>query len=71
MNNVTEVLVQGLELLPHARGADAGRYYECKPFIQVNQGDIIAAVDRTRDHRVVGRVSELNEQGWITLDSFV
>lgn len=66
---MNEVLVSGLELLP-AQGADRGRFHTCRPATPVRQGMVIVAVDSTRGRRVTGRVNEVLEQGWVTLDSF-
>lgn len=64
-----ELLVTGLRLLP-AQGSDRGRFHTCRPVISVEQGTRIVAVDPAVGRRVEGRVSELLESGWITLDTF-
>ena len=70
MKRINSYKVRCLRTFKH--GEHAWRYVECQvtPGTQFTQSDIIAVVDEFTGERKVGRLTEIRELGWITLDTF-
>lgn len=67
---MTEIFVKDMRVLEATRTQDIGRYVTCKPLIEVRIGAHVTVTDRFRQ-TFSGQVTELFEDGSVTLDTMV